>query len=52
MDDKSHLNKIEQLLEMKGIKYVCTPRRTLNVNLEKFNLEKIDITVPRKLKVC
>ena len=60
VDDKSHLNKIEKLLEIKGIKYISTPRRTLKrcggaalaVNLEKFNLEKIDITVPRKLEVC
>ena len=47
--DKSHLNKIERLLKLKGIKYISTPRRTLKrgggaalaVNLQKFHLEKI-----------
>ena len=58
--DKSHLNKIERLLEIKGIKYISTPRRTLKrgggaalaVNMQKFQLEKIDLCIPRKLEVC
>ena len=56
-NDKSHKNKIERLLELKGIKYISTPRRTLKrgggaalaVNQEKFHLDKLDIYIPKKL---
>ena len=59
-NDKSHKNKIARLLELKGIKYISTPRRTLKrgggaalaVNQEKFHLDKLDISIPKKLEVC
>ena len=60
VNDKSHQNKVQRLLESKGIQYISTPRRTLKrgggaalaVNLKKFNLEKIDIAIPKKMEVC
>ena len=55
ISNKKHQMKIEEMLEMKGLKYISTPRRNgrrgggaaIIVNLEKFTLSKLNVKIPR-----
>ena len=57
-DDNYHRQNIEALLEIKGLKYVSTPRSNnkrgggaaLVANTEKFILDKININIPKPLE--
>ena len=50
-EKKKHKFKLEELLEMRGIKYISTPRpgaqrgggAAIAVRLEKFNISKLNI---------
>ena len=58
-DDKKHQYKIEELLELDGIKYISTPRTgarrgggaALAVRLENFSITKLNISIPKSLEV-
>ena len=58
LEKKKHQQKIEELFELKGIKYVSNPRRNgkrgggaaLAVNLERFTISKLNIHVPRNVE--
>ena len=58
ISSKKHQRKIEELLEMKGIQYVSTPRRTgkrgggaaIAVNLEHYTLSKLNVKIPRAVE--
>ena len=55
ISSKRHQEKIEEMLELKGLKYISTPRRNgrrgggaaIIVNLENFSLSKLNIKIPR-----
>ena len=55
-EKKRHQFKLEELLEIRGIKYISTPRpgaqrgggAAIAVRLEKFNISKLNIPLPRK----
>ena len=59
-ENKRHQNAIEELLELKGIKYVSTPhpgaRRGGGTALacceERFQMTKLNIAIPRPLEAC
>ena len=58
IDNKEHSEKIEELLEMHGLKYISTPRTSKNgggaaivVNCERFSVEKLNVIVPNGLEV-
>ena len=62
VDNKVHQFEIEKLLELKGLKYLSTPRKpnskgvsyggaALIVNLRKFRVEKIPVIIPQNLEV-
>ena len=48
---------LEKMLNMKGLKYISTPRQTkmggaaIVVFLEQFNLDKLEVMNPNKVKV-
>ena len=54
-----HKSKLEKMLEMKGIKYISTPRpgakrgggAAIAARLEKFSLSKLNIPIPGSLEV-
>ena len=55
---KKHQFEIEKMLQMDGLKYISTPRTTkrgggaaIVVNLRKFSVEKIQVTIPNNLEV-
>ena len=56
---KKHKSKIEEMLEMKGISYISTPRpgvkrgggAALALNPNRFSLSKLNISVPKPLEV-
>ena len=58
-EDKYHKQNIEILLEMKGLKYISTPRgrhkrgggAALVANVSKFVLDKIPIEISKSLEV-
>ena len=58
-ENKKHQNKIEELLEMQGIKYISTPRpgaqrgggAGIAVRLDRFNVSKLNISIPKSLEV-
>ena len=58
-ENKKHQFKLEELLELKGIKYISTPRpgaqrgggAAIAVRLEKFNISKLNIPLPRAVEV-
>ena len=58
-ENKKHQSKIEGLLEMKGIKYISTPRpgaqrgggAAIAVRLDRFLLTKLNINIPKSLEV-
>ena len=54
---KKHKNKIEEIFELHGIKYISTPRinRTgggaaIAVNVENFNLSKLNVFIPANVE--
>ena len=59
-ENKRHQNAIEELLELKGIKYVSTPRpgarrgggTALACSEERFQMTKLNIAIPRPLEAC
>ena len=59
LENKKHQYKIQELLEMKGIKYISTPRpgpkrgggAAIAVRLEKFTVSKLNIQIPRSVEV-
>ena len=57
-DDKKHQHRIEELLELDGIKYISTPRpgkrgggAALAVRLENYTISKLNIAIPRPVEV-
>ena len=58
-EKKKHQFKLEELLEMRGIKYISTPRpgaqrgggAAIAVRLEKYNISKLNIPLPRSVEV-
>ena len=58
-DDKKHQSKIEELLELDGIKYISTPRSgvrrgggaALAIRLENFSITKLNVSIPKSLEV-
>ena len=58
-ESKEHKNKIEYLMEMKGIKYISTPRSNarrgggtaIAANLSSYKLTKLEIIVPSPIEV-
>ena len=58
-DDTKYQGKIEELLELDGIKYISTPRSgarrgggaALALRLENFTLTKLNIPIPKSLEV-
>ena len=59
-ENKKHQKLIESMLEMKGIKYVSTPRPgakrgggvALACSQERFSMSKLNILVPKPLEAC
>ena len=57
---RKHRFKIDQMLHMEGLKYISTPRpparrgggAAIVAPTSKFNLEKIDISIPHNLEIC
>ena len=57
--NKKHANEIVKMMEIDGLKYISTPRPSkqrgggcaIVVNLVKYSLEKIEISIPHKLEV-
>ena len=58
-ENKKHQYKIEELLELKGLKYISTPRpgarrgggAAVVVNTEKFSISKLNVHIPSCLEV-
>ena len=61
VDNKEHMNEIEKMLEISGLKYISSARppnakgvsyggAAIVVNLERFSLEKINVNVPKNLE--
>ena len=60
-ENKKHQSKIEEILEMKGISYISTPRPgakrgggagiAFNLNQNLFTLSKLNISIPKPLEV-
>ena len=58
-ENKKHQFKLEEMLEMHGIKYISTPRpgaqrgggAALAVRLEKFTITKLNIALPKSVEV-
>ena len=58
-ENKKHQFRLEELLEMSGIKYISTPRpgaqrgggAGIAVRLEKFTISKLNIALPRSVEV-
>ena len=58
-ENRKHQFKIEEMLEMKGIKYFSTPRpgakrgggAALAINPNKFNVSKLNISIPKPLEI-
>ena len=59
-ENKKHQNAIETMLEIRGIKYVSTPRpgvrrgggTALACSQERFQLSKLNVQIPRPLEAC
>ena len=58
-ENKKHQFKLEELLELRGIKYISTPRpgaqrgggAAIAVRLDKFHISKLNIPLPRSVEV-
>ena len=58
-ENKKHQLKLEELFEMKGIKYISTPRpgaqrgggAAIAVRTERFAITKLNIAIPRAVEV-
>ena len=58
-ENKKHKARLEELLEMSGIKYISTPRpgaqrgggAAIAVRLDKFTISKLNIAIPRSVEV-
>ena len=58
-ENKKHQFKIEELLELKGLKYISTPRpgtrrgggAALVVDTENFSISKLNISIPNNLEI-
>ena len=59
-ENKSHQLKIEELLEISGLKYISTPRSgskrgggaALVADTRVFSLSKLNIQIPKRLEIC
>ena len=59
LENKKHQFKLEELLEMRGIKYISTPRpgarrgggAAIAVRMNKFSISKLNIPLPRAVEV-
>ena len=59
LENKKHMSQLEELLELKGVKYNSTPRpgarrgggAAIAVRVNKFNLSKLNIPLPRAVEV-
>ena len=59
IENKKHQFKIEQMLEMKGIKYISTPRpgakrgggAAIAVRLDRFSISKLNIAIPHSIEI-
>ena len=59
LENKKHKNKLEELLELRGIKYISTPRpggrrgggAAIAVRTNDFNISKLNIPLPRAVEV-
>ena len=59
LENKKHQFRLEELLEMSGIKYISTPRpgaqrgggAAIAVRLDKFTLSKLNIALPKSVEV-
>ena len=59
LENKKHQSKLEQLLEIEGVKYISTPRpgakrgggAAIAVRLDKFLITKLNILIPNGLEV-
>ena len=58
-ESKKHLFKIEELLEIRGIRYISTPRpgnrrgggAAIAANIEEYSLSKLNICIPNNLEI-
>ena len=58
-ENKKHKQKIESMLEIKGISYISTPRpgkkrgggAGICVNTEHFQISKLNIQIPKPLEI-
>jgi len=57
LENRKHQHIIEELLEMKGIKYIITPRRckrgggaAIAVNLARFTISKLHVNIPSRVE--
>ena len=58
-ENKKHQAKIEEMLELKGIEYISTPRPGarrgggvgIAVNMKDFHLSKLNIKIPKSLEI-
>ena len=58
-ENKKHQFKLEEMLEMKGVKYISTPcpgakrggGAAIAVRMEKFNISKLNIPIPKSVEV-
>ena len=58
-ENKKHKAKLEELLEISGIKYISTPRpgakrgggAAIAVRLDKFTISKLNISIPKSVEV-
>ena len=56
---KKHINQVESMFQLEGLKYISTPRPSYKrgggcaivAYLPKFSLEKIDVTIPKSVEV-
>ena len=59
LENRKHKNKLEELLELRGIKYISTPRpggrrgggAAIAVRTNDFNISKLNIPLPRAVEV-
>ena len=58
-ENKKHQFKLEEMLEMSGVKYISTPRpgaqrgggAAIAVRSEKFTISKLNIQIPKSVEV-
>ena len=58
-ENKKHQFKLEEMLELRGVKYISTPRpgaqrgggAAIAVRTEKFTISKLNIPIPKSVEV-